>query len=78
MTRYRRLLTYVVPYRRRLAAAILCSVAVSATTGYAALLVKPILDEVFLARDTSRLVLFPFWSCCCTSREASSFTARHT
>ena len=59
MTRYRRLLTYVLPYRRRLAAAILCSVAVSATTGYAALLVKPILDEIFLARDTSRLVLFP-------------------
>ena len=59
MTRYRRLLTYVLPYRRRLAAAILCSVAVSATTGYAALLVKPILDEIFMARDTSRLVFFP-------------------
>lgn len=59
MTLYRRLLSYVFPYRRRLAAAILCSVGVSATTGYAALLVKPILDEIFLARDTTRLVLFP-------------------
>ena len=59
MTLYRRLLTYVYPYRRRLTAAILCSVAVSATTGYAALLVKPILDEIFLARDTTRLVFFP-------------------
>ena len=59
MTLYRRLLTYVYPYRHRLLAAILCSVAVSATTGYAALLVKPILDEVFLARNTSRLLLFP-------------------
>ena len=59
MTLYRRLLNYVHPYRSRLAAAILCSVAVSATTGYAALLVKPILDEIFLARDTTRLVLFP-------------------
>ena len=59
MTLYRRLLTYVFPYRRRLLAAILCSVAVSATTGYAALLVKPILDEIFVARNTSRLALFP-------------------
>lgn len=59
MMLYRRLLSYVFPYRPRLAAAILCSVGVSATTGYAALLVKPILDEIFLARDTTRLVWFP-------------------
>ena len=61
MTLYRRLLTYVYPYRRRLTAAILCSVAVSATTGFAALLVKPILDEIFLAGDTTRWCFFPFW-----------------
>ncbi len=58
-TLYRRLLTYVYPYRPSLVAAILCSVALSATTGYAALLVKPILDEIFVARDTTRLVFFP-------------------
>ncbi|GIX46465.1 MAG: hypothetical protein KatS3mg131_0676 [Candidatus Tectimicrobiota bacterium] len=56
---WRRLGTYVAPYRRRLAVAIVCGVLVSAVTSAAALLVKPLLDGIFVARDVRQLWLLP-------------------
>ncbi len=59
MHTYRRLFTYVRPYRHRLVWAIVCGVLVSATTTSAALLVKPVLDDIFMARDATKLLFFP-------------------
>jgi ATP-binding cassette, subfamily B, bacterial MsbA len=59
MQTYRRLFTYVSPYRRQLLLSILCGLAVSGITTCSALLVKPILDGVFVERDTTKLVIFP-------------------
>lgn len=59
MSTYRRLLSYVQPYRNRFLLSIVCGILVSATTALSALLVKPILDDIFVARDTGKLYLFP-------------------
>lgn len=59
MTTYRRLFSYVRPYRRRFLLSIVCGLLVSATTTLSALLVKPVLDDIFVARDTRKLYLFP-------------------
>jgi subfamily B ATP-binding cassette protein MsbA len=59
MNTYRRLLTYVRPYRNRFILSIACGLLVSATTTLSALLVKPILDDIFVARDTGKLYFFP-------------------
>ena len=56
---FRRLFSYVRPYWRYLLGSILCGMVVSATSAVAALLVKPILDEIFIARDTTKLFAFP-------------------
>lgn len=59
MNTYRRLLTYIRPYRKWFCLSIVCGLLVSATTTVSALLVKPVLDDIFVARDTGKLVLFP-------------------
>src|SRR5215471_2241906 len=59
METYRRLFGYIHPYRYRLVWAILCGVLLSGTTALAALLVKPVLDQIFIDRDTTKLSLFP-------------------
>jgi subfamily B ATP-binding cassette protein MsbA len=59
MNTYRRLFAYVRPYRHRLLLSMLCGLLVSGTTALSALLVKPVLDDIFVARDTTKLLLFP-------------------
>ncbi len=59
MNTYRRLLAYARPYRCRFLLSIVCGLLVSATTTLCALLVKPILDDIFVARDTTKLFFFP-------------------
>lgn len=59
MDTYRRLLGYVRPYRGRLLWSVLCGILLSGTNGLAALMVKPVLDNIFVERDTAGLVWFP-------------------
>jgi subfamily B ATP-binding cassette protein MsbA len=59
MATYRRLLAYVRPYHAWLFWSILCGALLSGTTALAALLVKPVLDKIFVDRDTTKLLLFP-------------------
>jgi ATP-binding cassette, subfamily B, bacterial MsbA len=59
METYRRLFGYVRPYRTRLLWSILCGALLSGTTALVALLVKPVLDKIFVDRDTTKLLLFP-------------------
>jgi subfamily B ATP-binding cassette protein MsbA len=56
---YRRLFAYTRAYRWQLLGSMFCGLAVSGITTGAALLVKPILDGIFVDRDTTKLVLFP-------------------
>ncbi|MDP3183432.1 MAG: lipid A export permease/ATP-binding protein MsbA [Desulfobaccales bacterium] len=56
---YLRLLTYLKPHRLRLALAIVAMLAVSGLTALLAYLVKPVLDEVFLAKRLHMLYLLP-------------------
>jgi len=59
MGTYRRLFGYVRPYRSWLLWSVLCGILLSGTTALAALLVKPVLDRIFVDRDTTKLLLFP-------------------
>ncbi|MBF0169690.1 MAG: lipid A export permease/ATP-binding protein MsbA [Nitrospinae bacterium] len=59
MDLYRRLLGYLRPYRGRFAVASLFMVAVSATTGATAMIIQPILDDIFMAKDKEMLALLP-------------------
>ncbi|MEO5656719.1 MAG: ABC transporter transmembrane domain-containing protein [Nitrospiria bacterium] len=56
----RRFVRYVKPYWRRFVAASCCAAGVSALTAANAWLVKPVLDKIFLERDTSMLAILPF------------------
>ncbi len=56
---YLRLLTYLKPHRLRLALAIVAMLAVSGLTALLAYLVKPVLDDVFLAKRLNMLYLLP-------------------
>ncbi len=59
METYRRLFRYVQPYRTRMVWSVLCGILLSGTTALVALLVKPLLDQIFVDRDTARLLWFP-------------------
>ncbi|MBF0292930.1 MAG: ABC transporter ATP-binding protein [Nitrospinae bacterium] len=59
MELYLRLLSYLKPYGVRFAVASLFMVAVSATAGAAALIIEPILDNIFMSKDQSSLALLP-------------------
>jgi subfamily B ATP-binding cassette protein MsbA len=53
------MLRYVRPYVPRLALAMVFMLFVSAFNGAAAFLVKPVLDDIFIRKDASRLTLIP-------------------
>ncbi len=59
MTLKKRLLSYTKPYWGRLIAGILLAVVVSAATGAAAWIVKPVMDDIFLSKDTTLLKILP-------------------
>src|SRR2546422_446208 len=54
-----RLVRYLKPYRVRLGAAFLCSGLVAAFSGAYAWLVKPVLDEIFINKNESLLLVLP-------------------
>jgi len=56
---YRRLLAYLKPYVPRLAGAGALMIVLSATSGLLAFLVKPVMDDIFIARDVTKLHLIP-------------------
>jgi subfamily B ATP-binding cassette protein MsbA len=55
----KRLLSYTRPYWGRLVAGIFLAIVVSATTGAAAWIVKPVMDDIFLSKDTTLLKILP-------------------
>jgi subfamily B ATP-binding cassette protein MsbA len=55
----KRLLSYTRPYWGRLAIGMLLAIIVSVTTGAAAWIVKPVMDDVFLRKDTAILKILP-------------------
>jgi len=59
MQTYLRLLRYLKQYWGRLIAAALCSAAVAGLTGAYAWLVRPALDEIFINKNTTWLMLLP-------------------
>jgi len=59
MTLYRRMLEYVRPYVPRLLLAMAVMIGVSALSGSIAFLVKPILDDIFIRKDATRLSYIP-------------------
>ncbi|MBI3584990.1 MAG: lipid A export permease/ATP-binding protein MsbA [Nitrospinae bacterium] len=59
MTLKKRLLSYTRPYLGRLIAGILLAIVVSAATGAAAWIVKPVMDDIFLSKDTTLLKILP-------------------
>ena len=59
MHTYRRLFTYIAPYRAHLVVSVVAGLVVSGLTALAALLVKPILDDIFVRQDAAKLYVFP-------------------
>ncbi|HEY6084727.1 MAG TPA: ABC transporter transmembrane domain-containing protein, partial [Nitrospira sp.] len=57
--RFFRLVRYLRPHRVRLAAAFVCSGLVAAFSGAYAWLVKPVLDEIFINKNESLLLVLP-------------------
>ncbi|MCL0085419.1 hypothetical protein M1N69_04650, partial [Thermodesulfovibrionales bacterium] len=56
---FKRMILLVKPYWSRLALVAILSLIVSGMTGALAWLVKPALDEVFLGKDTTLLIILP-------------------
>ena len=59
LDRFIRLVRYLKPYRLRLVAAFICSALVAAFSGAYAWLVKPVLDEIFINKNESLLLVLP-------------------
>ena len=59
MNLYKRLLSYLQPYRSKFIGASVCMLLVSASAGAAALIIQPILDDIFLSKDGKMLMLLP-------------------
>ncbi|VAX21505.1 Efflux ABC transporter, permease/ATP-binding protein [hydrothermal vent metagenome] len=59
MNLYKRLLSYLKPYRGKFALASVCMLFVSASAGAAALIIQPILDDIFISKDEKMLNLLP-------------------
>ena len=57
--RFIRLVRYLKPYRFRLGAAFVCSALVAALSGAYAWLVKPVLDEIFINKNETLLLVLP-------------------
>jgi ATP-binding cassette, subfamily B, bacterial MsbA len=60
METFKRLLMLARPYSVRMALAMVCMLIVGALTSSQAVLVKPVLDDIFLAKDPSSLKWIPF------------------
>ena len=60
MENYKRLLKYIKPYWKRLVIAMACMVGVAAMTGASALVVKQVLDDIFIKKNELMLSLVPF------------------
>jgi ABC-type multidrug transport system fused ATPase/permease subunit len=73
MATYRRLFGYVRPYRARLLWSILCGALLSGTTALVALMVKPVLDKIFVDRDTTSTVSKPSFTYVQWSQEVTLF-----
>ncbi len=59
MNLYSRLLSYLKPYKTKFFLASVCMILVSASSGAAAIIIQPILDEIFMKRDTDMLTILP-------------------
>ena len=59
MTVFLRVSRYLLRYRVRLIAALVCSALVAAMTGAYAWLVRPVLDGIFIAKDQTLLLILP-------------------
>ncbi len=59
MTVFVRVLGYLLRYRVRLIAALVCSALVAGMTGAYAWLVRPVLDGIFIAKDQTLLIILP-------------------
>jgi ATP-binding cassette, subfamily B, bacterial MsbA len=59
LDRLKRLLRYLKPYQARLVAAFACSGLVAGFSGAYAWLVKPVLDEIFINKNESLLLILP-------------------
>ncbi len=59
ITLYKRMLVYTKPYYSKLIFAMICMVVVSAFSGAIAFLVKPVLDDIFINKDASKLFFIP-------------------
>jgi subfamily B ATP-binding cassette protein MsbA len=57
---YRRVLEFIKPHWVRLLIAMVCMILVSALTAAMAYLIKPVIDEIFMEKDVSRLNVLPF------------------
>lgn len=59
MALYRRLLSYLAPYKGQFFIAAFFMLLVSASTGASALIIQPILDDIFMRKDADMLFLLP-------------------
>src|SRR5512136_1662617 len=57
---YKRLLAYTRPYLSKIIVSLICAVFVSASTALSALIVKNVVDEIFVNKDQLMLVSLPF------------------
>lgn len=64
LDRFKRLMRYVGPYRGRFAVAILCSGVVALLTASYAWLMKPVLDGIFISKNTMLLYVLPLALVC--------------
>ena len=57
--RRQKIIRMVFVHWKRIALAALCMVVVAGANGTMALLVKPVLDDIFIAKDSTKLLLIP-------------------
>lgn len=59
LERFKRLMSYVKPYRMRFLAAFVCSGLVALLSGAYAWLARPVLDDIFIQKDEQMLLVLP-------------------
>jgi subfamily B ATP-binding cassette protein MsbA len=57
--RRNKIISLVLEYKERFILASLCMIVVAATTGAMPLLIKPIIDDIFISKDEGKLLLLP-------------------
>ena len=57
--RFKRLMSYVKPYRIRFVGAFVCSGLVALLSGAYAWLARPVLDDIFIQKDERMLLVLP-------------------